>query len=94
MLCLSEDKIMPERHFCQAFYCFFYKVLIINKSVTYKTFASKCFKNRTKNMTLLLNFPATRYSGTQERQILALLAYENPRFWLKKRLEKRNGDPK
>ena len=78
MLCLSADKIMPERHFCQAFCCFFYKELILNKSISYKTLASKCFKNRVKNMTLSLNFLATRYSGTPERQVLALIVHENP----------------
>ena len=78
MLCLSEDKIMPERHFCQAFCCFFYKELILNKSIAYETLASKCYKNRAKNMTLSLNFLATRYSGTPERQVLALIVHENP----------------
>ena len=80
MLCLSEDKIMLERHFCQAFYCFFYKELILNKSISCKTFASKCFKNRAKNIALFLNFPATRYSGTLERQIFALIKHEKPRL--------------
>jgi len=70
MLCLSEHKIMPEWHFCQAFCVFFYRVVFNQQSMTYVTFASKYFKNRAKKMALSLNFSATRYSGTLKVQIL------------------------
>jgi hypothetical protein len=53
MLCLNEDKIMPERDFCQAFYVISCKGLLIKKSMTYEIFASKCFKYRGKKMALL-----------------------------------------
>ncbi len=64
MLCLNEDKIMPEWDFCQAFYAFSCVGLFDNKSTSYKPFRSKCFKNKAKKMTLLLKFVATRYSGS------------------------------
>ena len=94
MLCLNEHKIMLERHFCQAFYVFFYRVIFNQQSITYKRFASKYFKNRAKKMALSLNFLATRYSGTQEDRILPEDMRKNRCFYGKRPLEKRNGDPR
>lgn len=92
MLCLSKHKIMPERHFCQAFWVFFCGVVFNRQSMTYVCFASKYFKNREKKMALSLNFSATRYSGTQEDQILPEISRENRCFFGKRPLEKRNSD--
>jgi HSP20 family protein len=50
MLCPSGDKIMPEAGPCQAFLCFFSQALSKLKTMTYRIFASKCFKNRRKKM--------------------------------------------
>jgi len=70
MLCLSEDKIMPETDFCQAFSIISYWDVFYKKSMTYEIKASKSFKNRAKKMALSLNFPATRYSGYVQAPIL------------------------
>ena len=88
MLCLNEHKIMLERHFCQAFYVFFYRVIFNQQSITYKRFASKYFKNRAKKMALSLNFCATRYSGTHQHQILPEFTRENLSSCGKRPLEK------
>jgi hypothetical protein len=93
-LCLNEHKIMPERHFCQAFCVFFYRVVFNQQSMTYVISVSKYFKNRAKKIALSLNFLATRYSGTQEDQILPDISRENRCFCGKRPLEKRNRDPR
>jgi len=56
MLCLIANKIMPERHFCQAFRAFFYKEFYDKKSMTYKIFASKYFKYRAKKYDTFVKF--------------------------------------
>jgi hypothetical protein len=80
MLCLNEDKIMLERDFCQAFCAFFYIGLFNQQSITYERFLSKSFKNKAKKMALLINFFATRYSGTCLDQIWPSKSRKNPCF--------------
>jgi hypothetical protein len=53
MLCPNVDKIMPVAGACQGFAGNFSLPNLKLKTVTYKLFRSKCFKNLRKNMALL-----------------------------------------
>jgi hypothetical protein len=53
MLCPSGDKIMPVAALCQDFAGNLSMALYKLESITYKIFASKCFKNRGKKVALL-----------------------------------------
>jgi hypothetical protein len=46
MLCPSGDKIMPVEAYCQDFVGIFFIPLYKLKSMSYKTFPTKCFKKR------------------------------------------------